>query len=365
MVYETYTGVLLMATYPQIPTQGQWTGQTMQAPTGSPVGVLPQASMLYQTGGPQPYPFFTQSYFTPLQEQGYATTLQGLQHGVGQALQNQALGQSLQQGFNQYLGQAGQQASPGFINTIGGSFDPWRNPALDDAVQRANQALVRDYQQVTRPGITGDAIGAGQMGSSRHGVREALAEDALQRNLANQSAQMYNTGYESGMNRYVQDRSNTLNSWLGANRNALSGWQTAPGIASMAMGANLGASNALQNLGAGQAQVGGYYQGLMNQYMGQQRDLWNQYQNRPFDNLNWYANMVYGAPGGTNSTTQNTAGDTPMLPNLLGGAALGYGLWNQFGGSFGGSGNVAPSSAFTIGQPLGGSNPFNLSGLGY
>ena len=333
-----------MATYPTIPSQGPWTGQTTQAPSGvAPAGVLPQANMLYQTGGPQPYPFFTQSYFTPLQEQGYATSLQGLQHGVGQSLQNQALGQSLQQGFNQYLGQTGQQASPGYINTIGGSFDPWRNPALDDAVQRANQALVRDFQTTTAPGITGDMIGAGQMGSSRHGVREGLAADALQRNLANQSAQMYNTGYESGMNRYVQDRANTLNTWLGANRNALSGWQSAPSIAGMTMGANTATANALQNLGAGQAQIGGYYQGLMNQYMGQQKDLWDQYQNRPFNNLNWYAGLVYGAPGGMNSTTQNTAGDTPILPTALGLGALGYGIGQDMGWWGGGtSGLSAP-----------------------
>lgn len=125
--------------FPQIPTNGQYTPTQNQTYSGA-VGVLPQASYLYQQGGAQPYPFYTQSWFTPLQEQGFQTNLQGLQHGVGQSLQNQGLAHSLMGGFNQF--QQGQTTNPNQINQIGGSFDPYNNPALDSYVQRANQALV-------------------------------------------------------------------------------------------------------------------------------------------------------------------------------------------------------------------------------
>lgn len=333
-------------TFPQIPTNGQWQQPPAQQISSGPVGVLPQASYLYQQGGPMPYPFATQAWFNPLQEQGYQTTLQGLQHGVGQSLQNQGLAHGLMGGFGGFLGQQGMSASPGYINNIGGSFDPWNNPALDRAVQKANEAVVRDFDQRVTPGVTSNAISRGGMGSNRHGIQQGIAEQGLADALAKQTAGMYASGFDSGMNRYVSDRSNTLNGWLGANRNALTGWGMTPNMFGMVGTANMAPGSALANLGAGQSQIGQYYQGMSNQMLSEQQRLWDSYQNRPYDNLNWYANLVYGSP---EANSQTKSSNNPMM-GFMGGAMLGSELYNMFNGGFGNG--FTPTANAAINDPF-------------
>ena len=347
-----------MSQFPTIPTQGQYTGTGYGGanPTSEPIGVYPQASWLYSHGGPQPYPFYTQAWFNPLQEQGYATSLMGAHGGIDQALQNQMLAHSLQGGFNQMLGMSGQQADPGYVNTIGGSFNPWNNPALDDYASRANETLARNFNQSVMPQITGDAVGMGQMGSSRHGIREGLAQQGLADAMQRQTADLYNRGFEQGMGRYVQDRGNTLDAWLGSGRNQLAGWAMSPQMYGMTSSANMGVPGMMSNLGGMQSTIGGYYQGMMNQYLQQQRDLWNQYQERPYRNLDWYAGIIGGQPGAQGAYSREASAETPWLPQLLGGGALLYGLGQEndwWGG--GGGGGMGMGSPY-LQQPTVGSD---------
>lgn len=333
--------------YPRIPVTNYDPNYRLPG-LSDPIGVLPQASYLYQHGGPPVYPYPTQAWFNPLQEQGYLTTLQGLQHGVGQGLQNQAMAHGALQGFGNYLGQQGMQTSPEFINQIPGSFNPWNNPALDDAVMRANQATTRDFMQGVMPQIRARAMGMGQSGSSRHGIQEGLAQQALIDQLGQQTANMYTQGFDTGMNRFVADRSNTLNSWLGANRNALQGWGLMPGYVGMTGGANTAAAAALASLGAGQSQIGQYYQGMSNQMLGEQKRLWDEYAARPYDNLDWYARLVYGNPG-NDYGERTTNAPNPTLAQGLGAGALFYGIGQNQGWWGGGSGGGVGS-----GDPFGG-----------
>ena len=318
--------------FPRIPTQGDYKGTMPAMSYPGAIPILPQAAYMYAHGGPKPFPGFTQAWMTPLQEQGFLTQLQGAQHGVGQSLQNQGLAQGLFSGFGNYLGQQGMTATPGYINNISGSFNPWQNPALDDYVQRANQATTRDFMQGVMPQLRARAMGMGQSGSSRHGIAEGLAMQGLADQLGKQTSGLYAQGFDSGMNRYVSDRSNTLQGWLGANRNALQGWNQAPNMFQMTSLANMGAPQALMNLGSQQSQIGSYYQGLANQYLSQQKSLWDQYENRPYRNLEWYSGIVNNNPAAAASAQTSTGPGSNDLANIAGLGLTGLGLWNQFNG---------------------------------
>ena len=324
---------------PQFPSMGQWGGYTdggWQQMDQIP-GVFPSAAALYMRGGPQQYPGYTTSWFNPLQEQGFGTQLQAGSEAINAAQANQDIARQYLQRFNQVLGDWTQSSSPEDINAIGGSFDPWNNPALDEAVQRANQALSRDFNQTFMPQSNLDAIAAGQMGSSRHGVAQGIGAQGLADAMSRQTSSMYNQGFESGMNRYVQDRANTLGAWNEANRRIGGAAQMIPGMASMAMGANQAVPGALQALGGIQTGVGGGYQGLMNQYLQQQSDMWNREQMRPYENLNWYSNILNQFQMPTSSTSQTSSQGNPWA-GFAGGALMGNWRWNQWAGGGGGGG---------------------------
>lgn len=345
-----------MGLFAPIQTQGAWNGQAT-GPVGDTAGTLPQGNQLYQQGGPNPYPFPTQAWFNPLQEQGYETSLMGAEGAIPQALQNQALAHSLQAGFNQYLQGAQMGATPGYINQIGGSFDPFNNPALDEAVSGAAGQMVDIFNRQTNPAIEIQSLNEGNFGGSRQGVIQANKLNDLGRNIADMTGQMYNQGFQNSMQNYVADRNNTLDAWLGARGQAGQMWGQAPNIAGMTMGANLAVPGAMQSLGNNQALVGSHYQGMSNAMLGEQKRMWDEFQAQPYDNLSWYSGIVGSNPGAGYSTQTGTSspGSASMLPTIAGIGSTVYGLGQENGWWGGGGGGMSA-------PPMNTSNPWMPGG---
>ena len=319
---------------PPFPNQGQWSGSTgggFQQLDQIP-GLMPSAAALYMQGLQQ-FPGETMAWANPLQEQGYGTALQGASAAIPQALQNQALAASLQGGFNAALEGANRWAgNPQYVQQIGASFDPL-NPYLINQVRAANYELGREYAQNVMPRIDLAAVGAGQSGGSRHGVAQGIASQGLMDAMGRTTADMMSGGYEAGLNRYLQDRANTLNAMQGYGQLASSGWQMAPSMYNMMSGANMAVPQSLGYLGQTQQQIGGNYQNLMNAYLQDAQRRWNESQNAPWQALQNYAGIVYGAPvsgAGTQTSTGSTGGN--WLTGAAGGALAGAGLydwWNN------------------------------------
>lgn len=146
------------------------------------------------------------------------------------------------------------------INTTGASFDPYNNPALADSISEANDMLGRDFRQNVMPTMDRAAIGSGVggYGGARAGVAQGMREQSLADSMSKQTADMMSAGYESGLNRYVGDRANTVNATVGALDNYSNLGLSAAGTA-----ANIGNMQGNLNLGAGQG---------LGDLSGQQRD---------------------------------------------------------------------------------------------
>lgn len=105
------------------------------------------------------------------------------------------------------------------INTTGASFNPM-NPYLQGHIAQANQQLGRDFNQQVMPQMdsAATASGVGGYGGARAGVAQGIREQGLADAMQRQTTDMMNQGYESGLNRYVQDRGQTVSATLDAMR---------------------------------------------------------------------------------------------------------------------------------------------------
>lgn len=73
------------------------------------------------------------------------------------------------------------------------------NPYLQDAIQAAVTPAIRNYNEVTMPGLRMGGMQSGSLGSSRQGVAEGIASRGLTDTIANTSATMANAGYNTGL----------------------------------------------------------------------------------------------------------------------------------------------------------------------
>lgn len=169
-------------------------------------------------------------------------------------------------------------------NTLAGNFlSPDSNPWMRGAVDYANQPVIDAFNQNVIPGIDSRFSQSGRYGSGAHTQANTQAVDALTRNLAGNSAQMYG-------NFYNQER--------GAQQAAMA---AAPGLSDAGY----------QDFGR-LAQVGAAREGKANEELQGAMSLWDQQQNLPWSNLQrMVATIGGGAPGGT------TTSHIPMTSNPL------------------------------------------------
>lgn len=216
--------------------------------------------------------------------------------------------------LQELLGGAGMQ---GLADSLG-TYDPSKtglNASLDNMYERSNFDFDTNQAGQVRQGATG----AGQFGSSRHGIAEGLARDRLSQNQTATASQMAMQDQQS----WNTQRQNTLNNLSGIAKGLNAG------------NTQLYDSGALQQ-GQTQAEIGGDLQ------------KWAYENNVELNDLLAYKNLITGDMGGKNVTTGTggaSGGGWGSALGSMGGAAL--------GGYFGGSGGAG------VGAGVGG----NVGGL--
>ena len=119
---------------------------------------------------------------------------------------------------NQILPQSGQLAGIGQdIATAGAqTYDTataqaYANPYENQVVSGALKDLQEAYGQ-SQQSMNASAIGAGAFGGSRQGIQNVLGAERFIESAADTSARLRQAGFESGANRFAQDRATQLQS---------------------------------------------------------------------------------------------------------------------------------------------------------
>ena len=129
---------------------------------------------------------------------------------------------------NQILPQAGQLAGIGAQTYDKATAASYANPYQDQVISGALGDLGEAYSQ-SQKGMSAQAIGAGAFGGSRQAIENVLGQERYLDTVGDTSARLRQAGFESGANRFMQDRSAQLQS-AQSQIGALG--QTALGIAS-------------------------------------------------------------------------------------------------------------------------------------
>lgn len=177
-----------------------------------------------------------------------------------------------------------------------GTYDPSKtglNTSLDNMYERSNFDFDTNQAGQIRQGATG----AGQFGSSRHGIAEGLARDRLSQNQTSMAGQMQLQDQQA----WNTQRQNTLNN-LGA------------------ISKGLGSGNAMQY------DAGALKQGQSQAEIGGELQKWAYENNVDMNDLIAYKNLISGDMGGKQSGTASGGGggSSPWAAiGSIGGAALG------------------------------------------
>ena len=112
---------------------------------------------------------------------------------------------------NQILPQAGQLAGIGAQTYDKATAASYANPYQDQVISGALGDLGEAYSQ-SQKGMSAQAIGAGAFGGSRQAIENVLGQERYLDTVGDTSARLRQAGFESGANRFMQDRSAQLQS---------------------------------------------------------------------------------------------------------------------------------------------------------
>ena len=112
---------------------------------------------------------------------------------------------------NQILPQSGQLAAIGAQTYDTATAANYANPYQDQVVSGALGDLQEAYGQ-TQKGMNAQAIGAGAFGGERQGIENVLGRERYLDTVGDTSARLRQAGFESGANRFAQDRAAQLQS---------------------------------------------------------------------------------------------------------------------------------------------------------
>ena len=112
---------------------------------------------------------------------------------------------------NQILPQSGQLAAIGAQTYDANTAATYANPYQDQVISGALGDLEEAYGQ-TQKGMNAQAIGAGAFGGERQGIENVLGRERYLDTVGDTSARLRQAGFESGANRFAQDRAAQLQS---------------------------------------------------------------------------------------------------------------------------------------------------------
>lgn len=361
-IYDNYNQLLWHAS--QAPLQ-YYTGQGYVGPSDATQRAwgLQQGAIPYYTGGAR-----MASRGVPLYGQGAGMMMQGTR--------------PMMQGAGMMGGAARSQA--GILGTSGQNFgqlstaadvanNPWVQGQLGANAQQVGQQLRESWL----PAIQQGAAGGRAMGSSRQGIAQGQGIERTAQQLANTNAatmlnaygqglgaQQYALGQTGAMMEAQKAPAQTL--FQGGQMMGAAGQQAAAAGGLYGQGAaQLGQAGNLQQQASGAAYGTG-----ASQEMYEQRKLqdamsrWNFQQMEPWQRLNMTQQglntfLPFATQHSSGSSSGTTTGPNPYYQSpfqaALGGAAMGMGMYNAFGGGGGGGGPGGNYPAFNMGY----SNPYN------
>lgn len=198
------------------------------------------------------------------------------------------------------LGAAGTQgqlagAGAGFAGDLfsGKYLDPRTNPALQGTIDAATRPIFEGLTEQILPGIRGEAVTTGNMGSSRQGIAEGMAAREASRAAGDVGSQIAYQGYNSGLQAMLQN--------LGMLPNTLKSQTAAAGTT-----------------GA----VGDVQQQLAQMMLSEQQDRFMQEQLMPLMIGKELAGIASGLPGGGTTSVTKTPGTSPLAAGLGIGSTL-------------------------------------------
>ena len=112
---------------------------------------------------------------------------------------------------NQIVPQAGQLAAIGNQTYDTATAATYANPYQDQVIKGALGDLGEAYGQ-TQKSMNAQAIGAGAFGGERQGIENVLGRERYLDTVGDTSARLRQAGFESGANRFMQDRAAQLQS---------------------------------------------------------------------------------------------------------------------------------------------------------
>jgi len=110
---------------------------------------------------------------------------------------------------NQIIPQSGQLAAIGAQTYDANTAATYANPYEDQVVKGALTDLREAYGQ-TQKSMNASAVGAGAFGGSRQGIENVLGAQRFIESAGDTSARLRQAGFESGANRFAQDRAAQL-----------------------------------------------------------------------------------------------------------------------------------------------------------
>jgi len=188
---------------------------------------------------------------------------------------------------------------------LGPAMDPASNPYLAASVEAAAQPVVRAYEQITRPGIQQDALGASAYGNTRHGIAEGIAGQGALDAIARNSYESYNQNYQNAAD------------------NAIRAQALAP--QTLSLGTQPGQLTAA---------VGDVRQAQDQAFIGDAVDRFNFEQGAPLAHLQDFQGLIGGNFGGTTTSEGSSQPGGSAFGRAVGGALSGASAGLAFASAF-------------------------------
>jgi len=277
---------------------------------------LQQAQNLFLTGQ-QPSYYPGQTYVSPS-----AATTQAISQQEALAQQQSPMLQQAQQSYQSALGQIGNTAAGGFLNS---------NPYQQQMMQAATRPLEQAFSNQVLPGISSLYSKSGRLGSGSMQNALTSATEGYGRALGDVTGSLAGQQYQA--ERGLQQQAQLGQATLAAAAPSIYAQQYLPS----------------QMLG----QIGAQQEAIASQPLQEQMARYNFQQQLPYQQLSGFLSSVYGSPMGsygtqtTNAPTYNNT-TTNALTGALAGGLGGYALGQVFPssiGSFGGGYGAAGTGA--------------------
>lgn len=209
--------------------------------------------------------------------------------------------------------------------------NPYTQGMVDGALRDVNRSLQTGIAQ-----NNANAVGSGNINSTRAGVTEALLTTAAQDRAADISAGIRGNAYDRGLTLAANQQQQGFNNQLAANQQGIVGASAGASMVNQGLTTGLNAANAETGVGTGRRAL--ETETIQGNLQGAEYN-----RNTDLDLIRKYMGIVGGNYGGTTTTTAQNPNTSfgNFMQGAIGGASMGAGLGGMFGKGFGSVGGAA------------------------